>query len=198
MKIFIGILFFLILISWTLKLKINIHHLYKDKNSLKVYFNVNVGIYLLGVIKIFGISFKEDGIYFLSIKIPYNKISIGKESKKILKEMPIMNTLKFLNLKIDKFKFILEVGSENMMLTVFSVFAISTFLSILSAKCAKQINLKHYYYQVTPAYNTNTLSFKSSAIISMRISNILKAIIFANNHTKKTYKVHIKKVPVRT
>lgn len=199
MNIFISIFFALILIILTSKFKINIKYLQKDQKSLKIHFNVNLGMYLFGFIKIFGITLKEDGIHFLIFRFSYNKIKIDKESIKMVKEFSILDILKSLNLKLEQLNINLNIGCENVMLIVFTVCIISTFLSILSSKNRKQINFKNYYYKITPIYNSNELSFYTSMQISMKILNIIKTLLSTNKNTKKhkQYNFHINKSPIK-
>lgn len=199
MNILISIFFALILIFLVSKVKINIKHLQKYQKSLKIHFNVNLGVYLFGFIKIFGVTLKEDGIHFLFFRFPYNKIKIDKKSIKTVKEFSIIDILKSLNLKLDKFYINLNIGTENVMLTVFTVFIISTFLSIVSSKNRKQINFKNYYYKITPIYNSNEFIFYTSMQISIKILNIIKTLVSINKNTKKRkqYNFHINKSPIK-
>lgn len=197
MKILISIFFILIIGIFTSKFKVNTIHLEKQKNSLNIKFNIKLGFYLFGIIKTIGIQFKEDGIYFLCFKFPYNTLKIDKDSMKLIKDFSVINFLKSLHLKIDQLNINLKIGSEDMILTVFSVFVISTFLSILSAKHRKQINLKQYYYKITPIYNTNVLTFQISSKFSMKTYHLIKAFISASKANKKDNQIHVKEVPVK-
>lgn len=199
MKIWISIFFILIIGIVTSKFKINTVNLQKEKNSFKIKLNIKLGFYLFGFIKIVSLQFKEDGIYFLFFRFPYKLLKIEKDSLKILKDFSVINFLKSLHIKLDQLNVNLKIGSEDMILTVFSVFAISTFLSILSAKNRKQINLKHYYYKITPIYHTNVLSFQISSKISINTYHLIKAFPSASksNKSRKEYQIHVKKVPLK-
>ncbi len=199
MKLLIGIFFSLILAFLTSKLKINVLYLQKEKNSFPISFKVKIGFYLFGFVKLFGIIFQEDGFHVLCFSFPYNKLKIDQDSIKILKDFSVVDFFKLLNMKLDKLNFQLKIGSEDMILTVFSVFAISTFLSILSAKNRKQINLKNFYYKITPVYHTNLLDFKISLKISIKISHIIRTLSFIKKRPKQTkdYHFHIRKVPIK-
>lgn len=191
MKILSCIFFVVILLYMTSKLKINIRSLTKQENSLKIQFRVNVGIYLLGVIKVFGISFKEDGIHFLCFHFRYPNVKIDKESMKMFKKFSIIDILKMLKIKLDKFHFNLQIGTEDIMLTVFFVCVISTMLSILSAQNAKSINLKNYDYQIAPIYNKNALSFRNSSQISFSIPRLFKTIALLKKQNKLKQENHL-------
>ena len=199
MKILIGIFFILILAFLTLKLKINVKWIEKEKNSLKIKFNINLGLYFAGIIKILAISLKEDGVHFLCFRFPYNIVKMDKDSMKILKDFPVFKMLKSLNLKLEQLYFDLELGCEDMIFTTFSVFAISTIVSILFAQQAKQISPKKFHYQIAPVYNTNTLRFRISTKICVKISNLLKILSSLQKYRKikKQNKISMKKVPIK-
>lgn len=185
MKIWLGIFLGLILIMLATHLKINVMYLTKQKKSLKIHFKINFGLYLFGLIKIAGISLKEDGIHFLCFKFPYNKMKIDKDSMKVLKDFSISNLLKSLHLKLEQFHLNLKIGTEEMMLTMFFVFAISTFLSILLAKNCKPTKSKNYDYKITPVYNQNQLSFEFSSKISMKTFHVIQMLILIKQNIKK-------------
>lgn len=199
MKIWIGIFLIFVLVIITSKLKINIKYLKKEKNEFKVRFDINLGWYLFGFCKIFGISLKEDAVYFLWFKIPYNTMKIEKDSIKMLKDVSVWDFFKSLKLRLEQLKIHLKIGCEDAMLTVFSVFAISTFLSILLARNAKQINQNNYYYQITPIYNANAFQFEICSQISIQTFNLLKAFHAMNRREKdkKVCQIHVKKVPIK-
>lgn len=184
MKILISIFLMMLLLAWTSKIKINIPYLKKEENLRKIQFHIKVGIYLLGFIKIFSISLKEDGIHFLWFRFHYPVMKIDKESIKIFKKFSVVDILKTLKIRLDQFHFELKIGTEDVLVTVFFVFMVSTVLSVFSAQNAKVINLKNYDYQIMPIYNKNTLSFTASAQISLSIPYVLKAFHLAKKQNK--------------
>ena len=191
MKILISIFLCVILIFITSKMKMNIKYLLKNPRSFKIKFNINIGLYLFGIIKIFGVSLKDDGIHILIFKFPYPKIKLNKIS---VKKLPMKEIFEKLDVKIEEFNLEASIGAENTMLTVFSIFAISTLLSIFSAKNRKNINMKKYYYKLIPVYNSNFLKFETSSKISLKIRNIVKVLLLKNkkSHNEKNYKINIK------
>ena len=96
-----------------------------------------------------------------------------------------------LKIKLDKFHFNLQIGTEDIMLTVFFVCVISTMLSILSAQNAKSINLKNYDYQIAPIYNKNALSFRNSSQISFSIPRLFKTIALLKKQNKLKQENHL-------
>ena len=175
MMIFSSIFLIFILII-TAKLLINVENLEKNQISHKIIYKIKIGIYVLGCIKIFGISLTETGIHCLGFSFKYPKISINKIKKSHLKTIFSFNYLKNLKIKFQKIQIQIGIGFENIMLTVFSVFAISTFFSILLAQNIKNINPKRTYYNVSPIYNKNAFNFKISLNLSINIFNLIKTI----------------------
>ena len=172
MKILISVVVVFFLIIWTSKIKINIEYLNNQNNIRKIKFNINIGIYWLGLIKILGVSLKEDGMKILFFKFRYTKIKLNKAKMKNIKKDIVIEILK--KLKLEKLKLNVSLGIEDIGLTVFLTFVISTFLSILPAIKNKQINLKNYYYTVMPVYNRNTFDFDISAKFSIKLINLVK------------------------
>jgi len=154
MKIFISIFLILILGFLTSKIKINVI-------SLK---NVRIEFYIFGIIKIYGFKLTD-------------KKKLKKEKFQFLKSVFILDFFKILNIKLEKLRVKLEIGTDDVMLTVFLVTFISTFFSIISS-----INNKKYYYNITPVYNKVKLNYEVSAKISINTVNIIKAYKFMNKN----------------
>lgn len=175
MKIFICLLVVFYVLLYMSDLKLNLEKLEKSNYSAKVKYSANLGLYLFGFIKIFGINFKEDGIHFLFFKIPYKKIKINKENVKLyIKKDNIKENFKNLNLRLENMNFMLNIGVEDIELTVFLTFIISIILSLLPVKYGKQINMKNYNYEVVPNYNVNTFVFKFSLKMSCKVVNLTR------------------------
>jgi len=174
MKILIIIVLALILALFALKIKINIQRLSKHKKSFKIDFDINMAIYLFDFIKIFSISFKQDGIKFLIFKFSYNKIKINKNKMRNIKKDLVIKIFK--NLKIENLNLNIVLGTENMSITVFSIFVVSALLSILPLVKKEQIDTKKYNYNIVPAYNENVLNFDISAKFSIRLLQLLKIL----------------------
>ena len=192
MKILVSIFFVLFLSLITSKLKINIVSLQKEKSSKKVDFDVNVGFYLGGIIKILSVHLKKEGIYFFGWSIPYKNLQMDNLKMKDFKITSILEFLKTLDFKLNQFKVDLKIGTEDVLLTVFSVFAISTFFSLFFAKNRKKINQKNYTYRVVPIYNSNELSFRISLKLSINMVNLAK--VFFTQKQRLQAKQKLKKV----
>lgn len=192
MKIFISILVILFLIVFTSKIKVNVISSKKSTKGSKINFKINLGIYLFGIIKIFGINFKQDGVYLLFFSLPYSKMKLNQNGLQILKKYSILDSAKVLDLKIDNLFLDLKIGSEELPLTIFSVFAISTFISIFLAKHSKSSKRKKYYYKITPMYNQDFLEFEFSSRISLKLINFVKNLTSTNKKKKQNLRSYEK------
>ncbi len=192
MKILISIFFVVFLILVTSKVKINILSLQKDRSSKKVDFDINVGLYLLGIVKILSVHLRKEGIYFLGWSIPYKNLPIDNLKMKDFKMTFVLEFLKILDFRLNEFKVELKIGTEDVLLTAFSVFVISTFFSIFFAKNRRKINQKNYNYHVVPIYNSNELSFRISLKLSINLINLIKALF--SQKQKRQVKQKLKKV----
>lgn len=196
MKIFICVLVVFFILFFSSRLRLNLKYFEKTNFSFNIKFHANVGLYLFGFIKVFGISFKEDGIHFLFFKIPYKKFKVDKSN---MKKYISKENFKNLKPRIEKMNLKLNIGIEDVGLTVFLVFTISTFLSVLSARYRNQINMKNYNYQIIPNYNVNTFGVKLSFKVSENILNLIKTVILFNKikKQKNTYSKYILQNPLR-
>ena len=176
MKIFISSLFVLILAFFTSKFKIKVMYLKKDKKQLKIDFNVKLGIYLFGFIKIFSVLLKNDGIHFLFFRISYNRIKFDKNSFKSIKNYSIFNITNDLKLSLESFNLKTEIGISSIVATVLFVVLISNMICFVTSSTFKKINFKKYYYKIYPVYNSNLLEFELKTEISIKIYNLVKTL----------------------
>ena len=192
----LGIIIFLIfiLLLLTSKIKINVVSFEKKKGSFALKFQVKLGFYLFGWIKILGISGKEEGIHFLGFQIPYRNMKIDK---KMIQEVSILSILKSLSFQVDELEMKLKIGTEDMILTVFSVFAISTFFSVLLGKYSHPKKQRKCHYQVMPVYGKNELSFVFSSKISISLFHFLQTFWRIKKMAKSKKKIHLKNIPLK-
>lgn len=180
-------IFLILLFLVTSKIKVNIQNLQKTTWTSKIVYKVKVGIYLLGFIKILGISFTQNGIHFLGFTFKYPKFSVTEISTNQLKSIFSMSNLQNLKVQFTKIQINFKIGFESMMFTVFSVFFMSTIISVLFARNIKNINFKKSYYNIAPIYNKNDLNFKISLEFSIYFFNLIKILkIFIVKQKKYT------------
>ena len=194
----ISIFFVILLAFWTSKVKICIQNFSKNQAFSKIHFHVKLGFYLFGFIKIGSIRLRENGIFLFGFRFAYNKLKINKDSIKMVTQISVLEVLKSLHLKLEHLKIDLKIGCEDVMLTVFLVFAISTFLSIFGIQNRKQIKREHFHYQITPIYNRNFLDFELSSQISLKMYDFIKTVLSIQKFTKpKKQPFFLKKVPMK-
>ncbi len=179
------------------KIKIHIKYLEYEKlqEKVKLQYNINLGIFLYGNIKILGIRFEEDGMHFLWKKISYEVMKESHMFTKITKENVRdfekdfqWSDLKKLKPKLEKLDLNLDLGFKNVLLTSFMIFAISTILSIAVRDSVKRYNPVKYQYIITPYYkNTNIVSLKANSIIAIKTAHIMNILLNYKKRRVKNY-----------
>ena len=167
-------LFFLIILFSTIKInlkKLEASNIGKEK--IEYDFLINIGLYMFGIIKIFGISISK------------NKIEKSKLVKKMhledihpkpsmLKELS--EDIKKLHYTLQLFYLKLDIGTEDILLTSGIVWLISTAISIYIPYKFKG-KTKDINYKILPLYKSKNL-FKISlnCIINIKMVHIISII----------------------
>lgn len=201
LSFFVIFLFILALGIYFGKLKVNIKRLDFEMNGKvksKNDYEINVGIYLFGVLRIAGFSIEEDGFRILGKKILYRNIKNGKAYRNIVnrdvstfnKEV-ITGNIKKLNVKFDKVNLNLKLGSDSTLITSFLTFIVSTFVSFVIQKSVTKYNPNKHKFIITPMYeNRNVIRIFLELVVSLKIRNILKVLNELNNLSKMEHIKH--------
>lgn len=198
-EILLVYIFFVLLIIGILfsKVKINIIHLEVESQMKKTNkkYAINLGLYIYGKIKIFGITFEENGIKFLWKRIKYSKFKNAKiceylkkvNIKEVEKDFKLKE-LKGLKPELEKLDLNLDLGFESVLLTSFMIFAISTLLSLVVKDSVKKYNPTKYRYKIIPHYRSqNTISLKLNCIIAIKSVHIMLILLNYRRRRVKKY-----------
>ena len=187
------IIFFLIFILLTLSFHIGVIKLNIDSSEKKILndFEFIFKVYILNIIPIINIRINERKIkQFQKSKmlerlsnIDYKKISRNIE-KKIYREFKITDLIRFSTYMLKKlkpeillFRLYLELGFNDIFLTVYSIPIISTIITALLKYGNIDKNLKKnknkYKYEIIPVYNKYKINLKSDCIISIKFVHII-------------------------
>lgn len=189
--IFILIFLFLCLIIEFLMLGIifssiivNIENLEMQGINAKTNVNsiaVGIEIYLYRIFKIVKIKFYKDYFKIFFIKIYYKKAlkyeSNAELTKKVIEAIK-KNKIKIKNLKpeLETFKFDLNFGTEDAVITSLLTPTFSGVIVYLLRKFTKKLNRKDYEFKITPNYfNTNNFCIKFETKIKLKTWELLKA-----------------------
>lgn len=174
---------FLIILS-TLKITIkkfefsNINKGIVDK-KVKANFNIYIGLFLFGKIKIFNIKITDkklekmtkkinirDKIKNIDFKNLKGNLKLDKETKEIIKDAKII--------EISKFNLNLKIGTEDVIFTSFLITILSVIISIILSRFLKKEAIKISSYKVLPIYNNkNLIKMSFDGIISLKIVHII-------------------------
>lgn len=191
LSFFILIILFLVFGLFFSKVKINIKKFYfvmSPNETHKNEYLINIGIYLFGKIKIFGINLSNDAIKLMGKKISYQKIKNTKFYKEIVKpdaddldKKELLDYMKNLYIKFEKFNLNLTLGTDSTLITSFLIFAVSTIISFILKKGISKYNAKKHSFIITPKYeNYNLINANLNCIIAFKTSKMIKILIYLN------------------
>lgn len=140
---------------------------------------ISLDIKLYKVLKILKIKFYRNYFKIWWIKINYKKAlkydtrtELGEKAYEFFKK----NKIKIKNIKpeIKYFKFDLNFGTEDAIITSFFTVTLSGLLTMLFCKCVKKFNRKDYIFKITPNYfNRNNFNFKFKSKINFNTLQLL-------------------------
>lgn len=171
--IFIISLIFLVLLVSNMEIDIKKIKL----NTIKKPIVENILIYVK--LKIF------NKITFFKIKIDDKKMKKSKlinnkllkkviNKQKIVLRTKIMKVVESLDINLKQIDLKLVVGLIDKMITILSIPILSTIVSIIIAKSAKEYKKEKYKYTIIPEYSTNLIiKIQLNCIISFKLVNIM-------------------------
>ncbi len=201
LSFFVVFLIFLILGIYFSKLKIIVNKMEFEMNGnvkSKEDYEIKIGIYLFGIIKIFGIVLAENNLRFLNIKIPYRKIKRTKIYNEMIKKDAIdfdrkllKDKIKNLSMKFEKINLNMKFGTDSTLITSFLTFIVSTLISFLIQKSVTKYKPNKHKFIITPMYeNRNSIKIFLELIASFKLRNIIKVLYDLNNLSKNEHIKH--------
>ncbi|MCX4303595.1 MAG: hypothetical protein OSJ66_06290 [Clostridia bacterium] len=201
LSFFVVFLIFFILGIYFSKLKIVVNKMEFEMNGnvkSKEDYEIKIGIYLFGIIKIFGIVLAENSLRFLNIKIPYRKIKRTKIYNEMIKKDAIdfdrkllKDKIKNLSMKFEKINLNMKFGTDSTLITSFLTFIVSTLISFLIQKSVTKYKPNKHKFIITPMYeNRNSIKIFLELIASFKLRNIIKVLYDLNNLSKNEHIKH--------
>ena len=155
-------------------------------------FEINVGIYLYGHIKILGATLGDDGVKIFGKKLYYSKFKWLEPFKNVdfknLGDDFKISELKKWKLELEKLDLKLDMGFENVLFTSFAIFLSSTFLSVFVKKTVKKYSSKKYKYIILPHYRSgNVIKLIANGIITAKTVHIIFILLKYKKRREKAY-----------
>lgn len=195
------ILFLILFISLGIvfsKLKIVVNSLEFEMNGkvkAKNNYQIRVGLYLYGKLKIIGITFEEDKIKFLNFSITYKNLKqtkffqnmIRKDAIELDKQV-LKDNIKLLSMRFEKVNLNVRLGTESTLITSFLTFAISTAISFILQKGITKYNPNKHKFIITPLYeNRDNIAVYLDLIANFKFVNIVKVLFELNKLSKNEH-----------
>lgn len=167
---FIILIIFFIIISLKFEIEIENFEYSNYKKEIPDNLLVKIRVFIINKIKIIEISFNKE-----KMKRLYSKKRLEKlNSKKLVQKLPKNNKEKIKILKIiqiEKLHLYIEIGTEELMLTIALIPIISTILSIIFTK---KCNPRSSFYKIQPIYiDKNIYKINLDCIIRIKMIHII-------------------------
>lgn len=147
------------------------------KTKLEKDIKIHLELYLFGLIRIVKIYINNKTLDKIKNKthFDYSKFKSLRKDRKILKDIKITEVMKRLKVEFQDTDLDLQLGTEEVMATVFAVTLISTILSIIFSNS----NQKGVRYNVMPLYQFgNSINLHLNCIIKVKVVHIIFVIIY--------------------
>ncbi len=173
--LFLIIFTIILLILSTIKLNIvniNISNFSsgEKKKKLEKDFLIYVELYLFGKVKIAKVKITKKLIEKLHI---LNNMKDIKKDVKMAKRIKTLGIIKELKIKIEKLNMEAQIGTEELLTTVFLVTLISSLFAIIFRNC----EYKNIKYKIIPLYKYgNAINFRINCIINVKMVHIIHVI----------------------
>lgn len=201
LSFFVVFLIFIILGIYFSKLKIIVKKIefeMNEKVKSKEDYEIKIGVYLFGIIKIFGLVLEEDGLRLLGIKVPYKKLKRTKIYNEMIKKDAIefdkkilKDKIKTLDMKFEKLNLNMKFGTDSTLITSFLTFIVSTLVSFVIQKSVTKYRPNKHKFIITPMYeNRNSINIFLELIASFKLRNIIKVLYELNNLSKNEHIKH--------
>ena len=140
-----------------------------------------IELYFLDKIKIFSLMINPEKLEKLNKKMNLETKIKQVNFSKIKNELPNKNEIKELvkklKIKLDEFHLILQIGTEDVIITSAIVTGIASILGIILAKLIKNYNDEKYRYEIMPVYkNKNMVKLSFDCIIKVKMIHIINII----------------------
>lgn len=140
----------------------------------------SVEIYLYRILKVVKIKFYKEYFKVFFIKIYYKKalkyeenMELGKKIINVIKENKIK--IKKIKPEFEKFKFDLNFGTEDAVITSLLTPTVSGIIVYILRKFVKKLNKKDYEFKITPNYfSTNNFTIKFETKIKLKTFELFK------------------------
>lgn len=195
--VFLLCLLLLVLVfALTTTIKINIRNLEisneKQTENIIKDMDVEISLYVLNKLRIYAKTvnkFKLEGIKSSkSLEKIKSKYITNKKSKDLKAGIGAFKNLK---IKLQELNLEIYLGTEDVILTSFLIFAVSTAISIFLSKAIVKFDEKKYRYLILPKYNNeNSIKIILKGILEIKLVNIInilfKLFVRGDNIVKRT------------
>lgn len=187
------ILCILLITFSTIKINIQKLNFNNEEVNSALDYSFFIELYFLDKIKIFSLMINPEKLEKLNKKMNLETKIKQVNFSKIKNELPNKNEIKELvkklKIKLDEFHLILQIGTEDVIITSAIVTGIASILGIMLAKLIKNYNDEKYRYEIMPVYkNKNMVKLSFDCIIKVKMIHIINIIYTLASKRKEKMK----------
>ena len=172
---FIIILLLFIILVFCTSIKVNIVDLKIDsiREEKLLDLDLIIGLYLFNKIPYFKRRINKEKL--LNTKFDFNKVLSKMPNNRLNLNKNNLKTLNKIRMNIEKFNLESYIGTEDILLTTFTIPLISIIIPIVFNTDIIKVDYNKLYYEINPIYNTNKfrVNFKFNGIFSIKVVNII-------------------------
>lgn len=172
----LGILLFILS---TIRIDVQEFKFNNQKKENKCNYSFFIDLYFLDKIKIFSLMFNKEKVQKLNQKMDLQNKIKDVDFKKVKRDLPskkeIKQLVEKLKIKLEEFHLILQIGTEDVIITSAIVTGIASILGIILAKLIKNYKKEKYRYEIIPVYK-NMVNLSFDCIIKVKMIHIISII----------------------
>lgn len=175
------ILCILLITFSTIKINIQKLNFNNEEVNTALDYSFFIELYFLDKIKIFSLMINPEKLEKLNkkmnLKTKIKQVNFSKIKNELPNKNEIKELVKKLKIKLDEFHLILQIGTEDVIITSAIVTGIASILGIILAKLIKNYNDEKYRYEIMPVYkNKNMVKLSFDCIIKVKMIHIINII----------------------
>ena len=175
------ILCILLITFSTIKINIQKLNFNNEEVNSALDYSFFIELYFLDKIKIFSLMINPEKLEKLNkemnLETKIKQVNFSKIKNELPNKNEIKELVKKLKIKLDEFHLILQIGTEDVIITSAIVTGIASILGIILAKLIKNYNDEKYRYEIMPVYkNKNMVKLSFDCIIKVKMIHIINII----------------------
>lgn len=190
--IIFSLLLFIVFLLSTLQIEIKNLKIKNKKitneSRVKDKYEIKITLYFLEKIPLICFKLNNEKIRKISNNNKLQKINLKSMERNIKLDKEIIKSIKNIKIKISKLNLIVDLGTEDVILTSYLIAFIASILGIILPHISKKEEINNISYIINPIYkNTNEYHINLNSIISIKIVHIIYSMLIFVKKGREKY-----------